>query len=97
MDLDTCPKFNYLTLVSHEVFHHIPYMVMRIAIYGIVEDIRVEELNIWEIVQIHTRKLVSNRITNILNSFQVIVSFSQIMFPRQQNNMYTFKKLYGHF
>ena len=54
---------------------------MRIAIYGIVEDIRVRELNFWEIVQIHTRKLVLNRITNILNSFQVIVSLSQIMFP----------------
>ena len=72
-------------------------MVMRIAIYGIVEDIRVRELNFWEIVQIHTRKLVLNRITNILNSFQVIVSLSQIMFPWQRKNMYTFQKFHGHF
>ena len=68
---------------------------MRIAKYGIVEDIRVRELNLWEIVQIHIRKLVLNRITYIWNSFQVIVSFSQIMFPWQRKNMYTLKKFHG--
>ena len=67
------------------------------TIYGIVEDIRVKELNFCEIVQIHTRKLVLNRITNILNSFQAIVSFSQIMFPWEQKIMYIFQKFHGHF
>ena len=52
---------------------------------------------ILEIVQIYTRKLELNRITKILNNFQVIASFRKIKFPWQLKNMHTFHKLLTHF
>ena len=53
---------------------------MIIALYDIMEDIRAWESQILGSVPIHTRKLVLNRITHILCSYQVITSFNQFMF-----------------
>ena len=41
---------------------------MKIALYGIIEDIGVKELKIREIVQIYTWKLELNRITDTVDS-----------------------------
>ena len=40
-----------LTLISCEVFRYLPYMVMRIALYGIIEDIRGRELKFGTVPQ----------------------------------------------
>ena len=55
--LDTFPKFNSLTQIYLELFNSLPYMVKRIALYGIMEDIRVRGFKFWESDQFYTKCL----------------------------------------
>ena len=69
---------------------------MKIALYGMIEDIRARELKFWNSVPIHIRKLSLNQMRHPLCSSQVIASFSQIMFPWQHENMNTFHRYISH-